>query len=161
MQMDEGLDTGDMIVKTETPITSETKAVNLHDDLAQMGAELILEVLADLSKPRDKQDNEQSTYAPLLKKSDGRIDWSQTALEIDRQIRALNPWPGVWAEIQGKRFKILKAKPAEQNSTTTPCGQGTFLQIEMLQPEGKKPMDLTSAINGGYLCAEALKCHQH
>ncbi len=153
MQMDKGLDTGDMILKGELPITHETTATSLHDDLAQIGAELTLKVLSTPPPKAEKQDDALSTYAPLLKKSDGHIDWRQTAQEIDRQIRSLNPWPGVWAEIQGKRFKILKATPSEQSEHTIECGQGTHIKIMTLQPEGKKPMNLASAINGGYINA--------
>lgn len=154
MQMDKGLDTGDMILKGECTITAETTAASLHDDLADMGAQLTLQVLAgDMPPKAEQQDDALSNYAPLLKKSDGHIDWSQTAEEIDRQIRALNPWPGVWGEIQGKRFKILEATPSEQSPHTIECGRGTHLNISKLQPEGKKAMDLASAINGGYLSA--------
>ncbi len=157
MQMDKGLDTGDMILKGEIPITTETTAASLHDDLAEIGADLTLQVLSgDLPPMAEQQDNALSNYAPLLKKSDGHIDWNQTAEEIDRQIRALNPWPGVWAEIQGKRFKILEAHPSEQSDQAMPCGKGTYLRIIALQPEGKKRMDLNSAINGGYLKAGEL-----
>lgn len=152
MQMDKGLDTGAMILKGEIPITNETTAASLHDDLADIGAELTLQVLSgDLPPKAEKQDDELSNYAPLLKKSDGHINWTQTAEDIDLQIRALNPWPGVWAEIQGKRFKILEARPSEKSTQTIACGNNTHLQIITLQPEGKKRMDLNSAINGGYL----------
>ncbi len=154
MQMDKGLDTGDMIAKAQIAIDEDMTAGKLHNALAQMGAELILKTLETLPLKGKKQDEAQSSYAPLLKKSDGQIDWSQTAQDIDRQIRALNPWPGVWAEIQGKRFKILAAKPGHNKGF--PCGQGTYLDIITLQPEGKNPMTLTSAINGGYLNADAL-----
>lgn len=154
MQMDKGLDTGDMILKGEIPITSDTTAVTLHDELAKMGADLTLKVLSsDLPPHAEKQDDTLSTYAPLLKKSDGHIDWNQSANEIDRQIRSLNPWPGVWAEIQGKRFKILEAEPTAKSYQTIACGEATHLQIITLQPEGKKRMDLNSAINGGYINA--------
>lgn len=151
MQMDKGLDTGDMILKCELAITAETTASNLHDKLADMGAELTLQVLSALPPTSEKQDDAQSTYAPLLKKTDGNIDWSETAQQIERKIRSLNPWPGVWANIQGKRFKILDASPSKPTKRTIACGQDTYLEITTLQPEGKKPMDLDSAINGGYL----------
>lgn len=154
MQMDKGLDTGNMIIKGELPITAETTASVLHDALAEIGANLTLQVLSGVLPPQaERQDDALSNYAPLLKKSDGNIDWSETAQDIDRQIRALNPWPGVWGEIQGKRFKILVAHPAEKSDSTIACGDNTHLQIITLQPEGKKPMDLKAAMNGGYLNA--------
>ncbi len=166
MQMDEGLDTGGMIKKGEIELSKTITASELHDHLADTGAQLTLDVLNDIAengKPEaEPQDDQQSTYAPLLKKSDGIVDWSNTAQEIDAQIRALNPWPGVWAEIQGKRFKILKAEPVKGTPQNTldkngiiTCGQGTALKLVTLQPEGKKAMDFASAVNGGYLKVES------
>lgn len=162
MQMDEGLDTGDMILKGEIKLTDKTTAPELHDDLADMGAALTLKVLNNIAQngkaAAEPQDNQNSTYAPLLKKSDGHVNWNDTAPKIDAQIRALNPWPGVWAEIQGKRFKILKAETTQATTPETldkngvmPCGSGTALKLITLQPEGKKAMDFASAINGGYI----------
>ena len=114
----------------------------------------------------------------LLKKNDGQVNWNQTATTIDRQIRALNPWPGVWAQTQeGQRLKILTAQLAEttaQSTETLPtstalaekdrpvgmlldkaghvqCGQGTILCLQRIQPAGKQAMDLPAALNGGYL----------
>ncbi|MFP4313123.1 MAG: methionyl-tRNA formyltransferase [Alphaproteobacteria bacterium] len=165
MQMERGLDTGPMIAKKEIAITPQTTASNLHDDLAEIGGEMIVEVLEDLQQfgflQSEKQDDNQSSYAAMLKKEDGIIDWHKSAIEIDRQIRALNPWPGVWTIFGDQRIKILEAKPAHENSDIAPgtvldkkghvaCAQGV-LQLITLQPEGKKPMDVASAINGGYL----------
>lgn len=168
MQMDEGLDTGNMIIKGETPLDETTTAASLHDELADMGAVLTLQVLNDIAEngmpSAQKQDDALATYAHLLKKTDGQVDWNQSAVEIDRQIRALNPWPGVFADIQGKRFKLTKATVASdtksQNASVGTvqdkaghivCGSNTTLKIETIQPEGKKAMDFTSAINGGYI----------
>lgn len=168
MQMDEGLDTGDMIIKGEIALNNTMTASDLHDELASIGAKLTVETLDQIAtngKPdAEKQSNDLVTYAHLLKKADGQIDWSQTANEIDRQIRALNPWPGVFAQIQGKRFKILKASVFDGDIKNDAnigevldkkghiqCGSGTVLKIETIQPEGKKPMDFASVINGGYI----------
>ena len=166
MQMDKGLDTGDMILKDQIDITPQTTAASLHDDLAQMGGRLALQVLAELAErgqvDAEKQDDALSSYAPLLKKSDGQINWQDKASDIDQQIRALNPWPGVWGEIQGKRFKILQADlvgddaQGEVGSVLNKngdivCGSGTALRIIKLQPEGKKAMDFNAALNGGYI----------
>jgi len=104
------------------------------------------------------QDDSQSTYAPLLTKEDGHINWSQTAAQIDRQISALNPWPGTYIE----NFKIKSAKLTEQTtdqpagtildkSGNIACGQGSVLTLKSIQPAGKKPMDFQSALNGGYV----------
>lgn len=169
MQMDEGLDTGPMIAMEKIPLTSETTASSLHDALAILGAEMIVKAAGDLAAHEKlhatPQDNAGATYASLLKKEDGIIDWKKSAVDIDRQIRALNPWPGTWANFEGKRMKILSAIPSPQPSPggrgslgvvldktgNILCGENTSLQITLLQPEGKKPMDLASALNGGYI----------
>lgn len=173
MQMDKGLDTGDMIAKDEMSLDADITAAILHDALAEMGADLMLDVLARLvsdgSLSAEKQDDALVTYAHLLKKSDGVVDWAQSALQIDRQIRALNPWPGVWAEIQGKRFKIIAASLADTGSPNdisvgrilsksgmVSCGENTALRLNKIQPEGKKAMDFASALNGGYIDAEKI-----
>ena len=100
MQMEAGLDTGPMIAKRSMPLTDQTTAQSLHDDLSAMGGEMIIKVLETLTKEgkldAERQDDALSTYAKLLKKEDGKIDWSQSARAIDQQIRALNPWPGTW-----------------------------------------------------------------
>ncbi|MGH1456505.1 MAG: methionyl-tRNA formyltransferase [Alphaproteobacteria bacterium] len=168
MQMDEGLDTGDMIAKSEVFLDENITTPRLHDELAELGAKLTVQVLDQIvsgeTPSAQKQDDASATYASLLKKSDGQIDWSQSATEIDRQIRALNPWPGVVADIQNKRFKVLKsavshAKPQHETQQGcvldkvghVVCGANTVLKIETIQPEGKKPMDFASALNGGYI----------
>ncbi len=181
MQMDKGLDTGDMIAKSEIALGADMTAAMLHDALADMGADLMSDVLARLvadgSLSAEKQDDALATYAHLLKKSDGVVDWEQGALQIDKQIRALNPWPGVWAEIQGKRFKILSADLADVDYPNYAgafcaegllpgavlnkdglmlCGLKTVLKLTKIQPEGKKAMDFASALNGGYIDAEKI-----
>lgn len=146
MQMDEGLDTGPMILKKAVPVTAETTAQTLHDTLSAIGSDLILEALSTLEKTgalkSEKQDDAHTTYAPLLKKEDGVIDWTQTPEAIHRQVRALNPWPGTSSTLNGQRFKILAGEIKD----------GLY-QVTRLQPEGGKPMDIKSAINGGYLKA--------
>lgn len=168
MQMEKGLDTGPMIAKKSVPITDEKTSTSLHDELAQIGGELIVEVLNELAKNgqinAEAQDNSITTYASMLKKEDGIINWNHDAFAIDRQIRALNPWPGVWTHNNGQRLKILKACAFEKSEGFTGqpatlldkdghilCGNNTVLKLDMIQPEGKKPMDLASALNGGYL----------
>lgn len=158
MQMDQGLDTGPMIEKRTIALDERSTVASVHDDLAALGAEMIVQIVEKLSasgqltaKP---QDDTQATYAPLLTKEDGIIDWARSAAEIGRQIRALNPWPGTWATIKGRRVKILAARPADSPRTGPefmPCGDGNVLEILTLQPEGKKQMDVRAAINGGYL----------
>jgi len=166
MQMDKGLDTGDMIATSQIPIDNEMSAAKLHDALAEIGGELVIDVLNDFAEDKEiqyqKQDNELSNYAPLLKKSDGKINWQQSAVEIDRQVRALTPWPGVWSVIGDKRFKMLQTqvtyKKTDKSAGTildkdgsVSCGDKGILKIITIQPEGKKAMDFTSVLNGGYL----------
>ncbi|PCJ97042.1 MAG: methionyl-tRNA formyltransferase [Zetaproteobacteria bacterium] len=181
MQMDKGLDTGDMIAKLEIQLGTDMTATKLHDELAEIGADLVLNVLERLAKDgslsAEKQDEALVTYAHLLKKSDGLVDWTQSALQIDRQVRALNPWPGVWTEIQEKRFKIHVAELGDidypnyagalcdeglcagallNKDGLMLCGRKTVLKLVKIQPEGKKPMDFSSALNGGYIDAKKI-----
>lgn len=169
MQMEKGLDTGPMISKRSLPITSDTTATSLHDDLAALGADMVVDVLNALSETRQPldaeiQDDALSTYASMLKKEDGIVDWSQTAQDIDRQIRALNPWPGVWTSINGKRLKVLEALVVDvpnsikgshgqilDKSGRILCGNNSTLKLIKIQPEGKSAMDFASALNGNYL----------
>ncbi len=166
MQMDASLDTGPMIELQSIEIAKDMTSVALHDELSVMGADMIVDVLTRLilggelySMP---QDNEHSTYAPMLKKEDGRVDWNQNAKEIDAQIRGLNPWPGVWSEIEGARLKIITAKLTNETSDQPigtilnkkghiVCGGGSVLKLTSVQPAGKKAMDFPSALNGGYI----------
>ena len=111
MQMEAGLDTGPMLLRQSVPITPDTTTANLHDTLAAIGAKLILDALifTPASVPQTDAD---ATYAPKLSREDGRIDWSQSAGIIDRQIRAFDPWPGTFTTLAGNPLKILAAKPA-------------------------------------------------
>lgn len=171
MQMDEGLDTGDMLLKESCTLTGETTAQSLHDTLSEIGARLAVTASARLAAQGsrlmgEKQDDTATTYAPLLQKNDGIIDWAQPAAVIDRQIRALTPWPGtVTIRQDASRLKIIAAEPdAHPCAAAAPgtlrdrtgrvaCGPhgDQSLRILSVQPEGKKPMDTASAINGGYL----------
>ena len=173
MQMDEGLDTGPEIMKRALRLDKKETATTLHDRLATMGAEMIVQALDKLAGNGQlsvkKQKKEGLAYAHLLKKEDGKVNWNQSSSAIDRQIRALNPWPGVWTEIEGKRLKILEAAPdaseqePEENTQKDKsvgmlldktgriqCGEGTIIQIQRVQPAGKQAMDFASALNGGY-----------
>ena len=151
MQMEEGLDTGPMLSKREIDI-SEMTATELHDALSIMGSEMIVDILKDEIPAGEKQDDSITTYASMLKKEDGIIDWTKTATEIDAQVRALNPWPGTYTNINGKRLKILSGSVAHAPAAgRIECGKNTYYQIEMLQPENAKAMDVKSAINGKYL----------
>ena len=166
MQMDEGLDTGPMIEKETIQITEQTTAQLLHDDLSVLGSQMIVEVVNRLAQngglKSEIQDDSYSTYAPMLKKQDGVIDWNQSANEVDQQIRALNPWPGVYTTTdEGKRIKVLEARITEHRKSDAvgalldrgqvACGSESTLELVKIQPDNAKPMDVVSAINGGYL----------
>ena len=167
MQMNEGLDTGPVIDCQSVKIRPETTSQSLHDELSALGAGMIVNVVNQLAAgtapEAQPQDDKGATYAPMLKKEDGRVDWSKTALEIDRQIRALTPWPGVWTTLpEGGRLKIAAAEPLDETGTLAPgtlidrtgrvaCGGDTVLRLLRVQPENTKAMDVPAAINGGYL----------
>ena len=166
MQMEKGLDTGPVLLREETPITSDTTASTLHDTLSDMGGEMITRVL-DLYKngnPPEAKDqslfSEGKTYAHMLSRDIGKISWDHPAEELERKIRALTPWPGVWYAYQDgkKRLKIHAAEIVEleenqpvgtilDNNFTIAC-QSNALRLTSVQPEGKKPMDGTAFLNG-------------
>lgn len=113
MQMDEGLDTGAMLLCGETPITETTTASELHDRLSRIGADLIVKALGELAGGTLKetpQPEDGVTYAEKLDRHEGRLDWRLTAGELERRVRGLSPWPGVWFEVAGQRIKVLGAR---------------------------------------------------
>jgi len=128
MMMDKGMDTGDILLMEKTPIAAEETAAELHDRLSEMGAPLLLETLkrltaGDLSPI--PQDPAKATYAPMLKKTDGEIDWSQPAERIARRIRGMTPWPGAYTFSAGMRLKIFKARVLPRDISVPP---GTILE---------------------------------
>lgn len=164
MQMDEGLDTGAMLLKRAMDIHPATTAQSLHDALSALGSAMIEDVLDDirLGKPLhpEMQDDAQSCYAPMLRKEEGAISWSDTAAHIDLKVRAFTPWPGCFTfGADGKRIKILSGEPRTETSTAKTgtvlsaqgdicCGQGSVYRIICMQPENGKPMDVAAALNG-------------
>lgn len=158
MQMDAGIDTGDMLYQKETGIGPEDDFESLHDRLTLLGGEAIVEALTLLEQgdlTPQKQDHSQSCYAPLISKEMGAIDFSQTAVRIDRLIRGLTPWPSAYTGLRGRQLKIWKAVPeaekdvsghvpgeilsVEKDSVTVAAGEGAIRLLE-LQMEGKKRM---------------------
>ena len=156
MQMDKGLDTGDMLLKRSVELSPKETGDSLHDKLMHLGAELIVEALPKLEKGElvpEKQKDELSSYAKKLTKAMGQIDWSKDAVSLERWIRGLNSWPSAYTFFDGKTLKIWEAQVTEENgaqkaepgqvvsvsreSFTVACGQGE-LQILSLQLEGKK-----------------------
>jgi len=151
MKMDVGLDTGDMLAKARTETDSKT-GEELHDELAVMGAELIVDLLPKLEKIEgEKQDDSEATYAPMISKQDGHIDFTCSAKRIERTIRAFDPWPGSFAFAGEKMLKFWKADVLEETSDSAPgtvieaqnghidiaCGEG-ILRVLEIQAPGKK-----------------------
>ncbi len=174
MQMDEGLDTGDMLLKTACPITATDTGSSLHDKLSVLGAEALMQALpaiAEGSLVGEKQDNSQSNYAKKLQKSEALIDWARPAKDILAQINAFNAWPVAQTPIDIKRngkpqmMRIWQASLIEQATENTPenalpgkvlrceregidvlTGEG-YLRLNNIQMPGKKPMDVSVFIN--------------
>ena len=126
MQRDKGLDTGDMLYKVSCTIANDDTAASLHDKLADLGAVAISTVLQDLPSYQAKaiaQDDSQANYAEKLVKTEGEIDWTQSATVIERQIRGLTPWPGAYTFLAGQRVKILASLPVNPSQQTNePAG---------------------------------------
>jgi methionyl-tRNA formyltransferase len=155
MQMDAGLDTGDMLLNGAVPITAETTAPALHDALADLGARLVLQVLAE-NPPPVRQPDDGVTYAPKLSRDDGRIDWMRPTAEIDRQIRALNPWPGTFTQLGDEVLKIHAAEPVQKSGTpgcvldahlTVATGDAA-LRLLKIQAPGRPAMAASAFLNG-------------
>lgn len=160
MYMDEGLDTGDMIMKRSCEIGENETAGELHDKLSALGAQLIVEALKALengSAKREKQDDSLSCYSPMLDKSLCQIDWSKSAQQVHNKVRGLSPWPVATSSINGKKVKIHQTLLSSDNGTpgeiislsplTVACGSGSVI-INELQLEGKKRMNSQSFLNG-------------
>ena len=170
MYMDVGLDTGDMLVKKALSIGPEETAGELHDRLASLGRETMEETLRQLcagTLQREVQDDEQSTYASLMKKEDGRIDWSRSAQEIHNHVRGLDPWPGAYTTINGELLKLAETRPeaaeglpgnviaADKNGVCVACGSGS-LRIQQLQLAGRKRLAAADFLRGCPLEAGAM-----
>ncbi len=161
MQMDEGLDTGPMLLSERVPITSETTASSLHDALSELGARLIVPALegrAAGTLVAVPQPAEGVTYARKLGRDEGRLDWSRSAVQLARAVRALNPAPGVWFEHAGERIKVLAAHTVDDAAPGAPgavldaeltvaCGVGA-IRLTRLQRPGRGPMDAAALLRG-------------
>ncbi len=167
MRIDEGLDTGPLLLARATPIGPEETAAELEPRLARLGADLLLETVRGLAEGRlaDKpQDPSLATFAPLLKKEDGRIDWSMRAEVLARRVRGFNPWPGTHTLWRGRTLKVLRARAAEPGpgepgvvvnvaraDLVVGCGEGTRLQLLELQVEGRRPLSAEAFTAGARL----------
>ena len=177
MKMDEGIDTGEMLSKVEIPLASDETGGSLFDKLSAAGAKLLVETLPKIEKGEitpEKQPKESTTaYARMIQKEDGRIDWTKSAIEIERQIRAMSPWPSAFTKVNGKNLKIWNAKViamlggdlfskipgqnptksagkvwvADETGIHVKTGDG-ILVIEELQLEGKKRMKTADFLRG-------------
>lgn len=165
MFMEKGLDTGDMIAKTIVPLEEKETGGSLHDKLMIAGAKLLVETLPKIEQGdivREKQDDSQSTYAKMLDKKLGKLDFTaQTAEEMERLIRGLNPWPSAYISLDGKTLKIWAADvikeelPGEVGTIVKVVKDGFYiktkegcLNVKELQLEGKKRMDTKSFLLG-------------
>jgi methionyl-tRNA formyltransferase len=164
MQMDEGLDTGAMLARSATPITPEDTAGSVHDRLAELGAQALLEVLPALdagSLRGEPQDASQATYARKLSKDEAGIDWALPAVQIARQVQAFNPWPVAETRFQGEPLKLLEARALDRTAAAAPgtplaatrdgidiaTGNGV-LRILRLQVAGRRAQSAAEFING-------------
>lgn len=161
MQMEAGLDTGPVLALARTTITADLTTADLHDKLAAMGADLIVDVLARLPLTATPQPDDGVTYATKIDKSEARIDWSRPAVDVDRQIRGLSPFPGAWCEIAGERVKLLRSRLTDGQGTPgqvldgfrIACGTGAIEVLEA-QRAGKRPMPAAEILRGMTLPAQ-------
>ena len=163
-QMDIGVDTGDIIVTKELAIAEDETGGGLFDKLAVVGAEACLEAMEQIANgtaTRTPQNHDEATHVSMISKEFGTIDWSKPAVEIERLIRGLNPWPSAYTKLDGKTFKIWKAAVKVENSNEKPgcvskvakgsleiqTGEGVLSLVEV-QLEGKKRMEIDAFLRG-------------
>jgi methionyl-tRNA formyltransferase len=166
MRLDEGLDTGDILLQRELAIAPSMTATDLFPLLAEMGADLMMETLRGLDAGRiapRKQDEAKATLAPILTREDGRMDFSLPAMTIYNRWRGFQPWPGAWTLLGGKKLAVHRMLPtevrglraagpgevlAEQGTLFAACGDGTWLELVEVQPEGKRRMTAGEFLRG-------------
>jgi len=164
MLLNEGLDTGDILLQKELPILPQDNALTLAPRLAELGAGLLVETLRGLEQGSIHpvpQEHSLATLAPILKKEDGQIDFSRTATEIHNRLRGFQPWPGASTQFRGKNLKIISARPSPEKvplaagelrwrdeKLLAGCGRDTVLELLEVQPEGKKPISAREFVSG-------------
>jgi methionyl-tRNA formyltransferase len=171
MLIDEGLDTGPVLLTRRTRIGPTETAGDLEPRLARLGAELLLETLEGLQAGTlvaEPQDPARASLAPLIHKEDGRIDWTRGAEALARRVRAFHPWPGTHARIAGRGLKVLRARVGGSLAAAgvpgtllrlgpegmlVACGEGTTLALLEVQPESRRPMDAFAFATGARLAA--------
>jgi len=171
MMIDEGLDTGPTLLRRATPIGPEETAPELEARLSRIGADVLLETLEGLARHAltlTPQDHARATLAPILKKEDGRIDWSRPAEEIARRVRGLLPWPGTATASSGGELKVLRARAeppephrdlpgtialVDRDGIVVAAGAGSRLRLIEVQPESRRPMPAAAFAAGARLRA--------
>ncbi len=175
MQMDEGLDTGDLLLQRSLAIAPDDTGETLLPRLGALGALMLPEVLARLeSLPRVPQDHARATLAPILTRIDGKVDWTRSAFELDARRRGFTPWPGAWTTVAGAVLKIHDARPLSEDGARAlragnaqaarepgallagaivACGAGTAWELREVQPEGRKRMAASAWLQGARLIA--------
>jgi methionyl-tRNA formyltransferase len=163
MLIDEGMDTGPVLLTRTTAIGRHERAPSLEGRLAKMGAELLVKTLGGLEEGTlqpTPQDETQASYAPLIRKEDGRLDWTQPALALERRVRAFQPWPGTVTTFAGRQLKVLKARaggPTDGEPGTVvgaedglyvACGDRRWLALDEVQPESRRPMPAAAFVAG-------------
>lgn len=156
MQMEAGLDTGPVLLRAATAIGGEETTGQLHDRLSTMGADLIVQALVDLpALTPEVQPAEGVTYAAKIDKAEARVDWTKPAIEVDRLIRGLSPFPGAWCEVAGERVKLLGSRVVSGAGTpgqvldgfVIACGDGA-VDVTVVQRSGKKAMPTGEVLKG-------------
>lgn len=164
MKLDAGLDTGPMLLAQAIPVGEEETAVDVYENLAEVGAPLMVETLRRLEAGElfpEQQDHALATHAPILTREDGRIDFSRTAHEIYNRWRGFQPWPGAYTALRGKKLIAHRLRPVSQEAPLPPghillhegrllvcCGGATVIELEELQLEGKKRMPAADLLRG-------------
>lgn len=156
MQMEAGLDTGPVLMREAVQIGAAETTQELHDRLSALGARLIVQALERLPElTPEAQPAAGVSYAAKIDKAEARVDWSRPAVEADRLIRGLSPFPGAWTEVKGERVKLLRSRVAEGKGApgqvlhgfTVACGEGA-VEITEAQREGKRPMPASEVLRG-------------
>ncbi len=156
MQMEAGLDTGPVLLREALTIGATDTTAGLHDRLSALGARLIVQALADLDGLKPAAQPEKGvTYAKKIDKAEARIDWTRPAVEVDRLIRALSPFPGAWCEAGGERLKLLESRVVNGSGMAgevldglrIACGEGA-VEIIKAQRQGKRPMEAEELLRG-------------
>lgn len=156
MQMEAGLDTGPVLLRKAVAIGAEETTAELHDRLSALGAVAIVEALANLDGLEPvSQPEEGVTYAKKIDKAEAKVDWGKPAVEVDRLIRGLSPFPGAWCEVEGERLKLLRSRLVEGSGEAgqvldglrIACGDGA-VEILQAQRQGKRPMEAEELLRG-------------